>query len=123
MPAKQKLRPCHGVGAYPEGLYVVSDAPGFGKVHFGDVPTCAKCFKPMGEPEITKAPPGWSPASWTTMILQHPAAPFNFKLYPTGNLLPETFKGSIPMKLEAPVTSAQAIEDAELERDEYDGEA
>ena len=123
MAAKQKLRPCHGVGAYPEGLYVVSDATGFGKVHFGDVPACAKCFKSMGEPTIEKKPKGWTDASWTTMVLQHPIAPFNFKLFPSGQLLPETFKGSMPMKLESPVTSAQALEVAEAGRDEYDGEA
>lgn len=125
MSAKPTLKACHGVGAYPEGLYVVSDAPAqFIKVQFGQVPVCAKCFKAMAEPTLEGKPPkGWTSTSWTVMLQQHPAAPYNFKLYASGHLLPETYKGTLPMTLQTPVTSAQAIEAAEAERDEYDGEA
>lgn len=119
MPPKPKLKACHGVGGYPEGLYVVTDAPAqYLKVQFGEVPVCAKCFKAMGEPKLEGAPPkGWTATSWTVMLQQHPCAPYNFKLYASGHLLPETYKDTLPMRLESPVTGAQALEVAEAARE------
>lgn len=121
MPAKFVLRRCCGKGAFLEGLYVVSDKPGIGKQEFGQVPACTKCFKSMSDPLLAGKPPkGWSSTSWAAMLHQHPRAPFNFKLFPNGHLLPETYRENAPAQLESPVTSAQAMEIAEAEREEVE---
>lgn len=119
MPAKILVRKCCGTGAYMEGLYLVADAAGSGKKAFGQAPACTKCFKAIGDPVLEGKPPkGWSTTSWAAMLHQHPLAPFNFKLFANGHLLPETYKEKPKAQLETPVTTAQALELAEADREE-----